>query len=648
MKPFNKSTEATLPISFIFRLFTLSILVGLLTSTQSSAQYPNAYASEIDWYYYNAQTVFATYPGYTLGAPYGATINGDLGGNPFTVNFTNLANLGNGGYGGAAARATGQGVTIAPPNWGPYIGRINSNLVSPSQGNYVDLTWRGSGTSGAATAIPPGSTGTATFASNLSVLDQFIVGDLGDGGETAVFEFLDASGNPVNIQDNVRLVHLTNDAAGQSVPVTYPTSTSIALDAGVPVTNVVNEGWAFVMLTNNVRSVRFTQTGSISFSAGNSWSFTFAKGATDSGDAPASYGGPNLFPLGGLLRLGAHGGDTEYTTLSSPGADGDNNANSNDEDGVATLVSIPNNGTPGQVISSYTVNATASNSSGAAANAIAWIDWNGNGTFDAGEASAPVPVATGSSNLPISFTWNNMPLTGAAGLSGTFLRIILTGSPLRAADAATSFAPASGIGEIEDYFIPFDAPLPVSLTTFTAKADGNNAKLEWTTASERNNAFFEVQHSLNARTFETVGTVKGNGTTQIKHAYAYTDANLTTESVHYYRLKQVDADGKFSYSQTRSVQLEGYKGILLQVTPNPATNRVVRVTVDFGDEALPADAQLSITDINGRPIEQQSAMLKKGINSFSFPLGSRPSGIYLVTLRNAGLKKPIVQKIVIQ
>lgn len=648
MKPFDKSAETRLSIFFISRLFALSLVVGLLASTDSSAQYPNAYASDIDWYYYNAQTVYATYPGYTLGTPYGATINGDLGGNPFTVNFTNLANLGNGGYGGTAARATGQGVTIAPSNWGPYLNRTNSNLINPSQGNYIDLTWRGSGTSGAATAIPAGSMGTATFASNLSVLDQLIVGDLGDGGETAVFEFLDAGGNPINVQGNVRIIHLTNDAAGQSAPLAYPSATSVSIDAGAPVTNVVNEGWAFVMLTNTVKSVRFTQTGNISFSASNSWSFTFAKGATDSGDAPASYGGPNLFPLGGLLRLGAHGGDTEYSTLSSANANGDNTTNSNDEDGVAAVNSMPNNGTPNQVIPSYTVNATASNTSGTAANAIAWIDWNGNGTFDAGEASAPVAVATGSSNLPISFTWNNMPLTGAAGLSGTFLRIILTNSPLSASDAATSFAPSSGIGEVEDYFVPFDAPLPVSLATFTARADGSNAKLEWTTASERNNAFFEVQHALNARVFETVGIVKGSGTTQIRQAYSFTDANLSPESIHYYRLKQVDTDGKFSYSQTRSVQLEGYKGILLQVTPNPATDRVVKVTVDFGDDALPADAQLSITDINGRPIEQQSANLKKGLNSFSFQLGSRPSGIYLVTLRNAGLKKPLVRKVAIQ
>lgn len=62
----------------------------------------------------------------------------------------------------------------------------------------------------------------------------------------------------------------------------------------------------------------------------------------------------------------------------------------------------------------------------------------------------------------------------------------------------------------------------------------------------QNNAFFELQHSINARDFETVGNVSRNGTTQVKHTYAFTHTGLPAEPIRYHRLRRVDIDGKLT------------------------------------------------------------------------------------------------------
>ena len=88
--------------------------------------------------------------------------------------------------------------------------------------------------------------------------------------------------------------------------------------------------------------------------------------------------------------------------------------------------------------------------------------------------------------------------------------------------------------------------IPVELTNFTAQADGNNAHLAWETASETNNAGFEVQ-MLHADTWTPLGFVEGHGTTTEAQSYTF-DANGLNVGTHLFRLKQIDFDGAFEYS----------------------------------------------------------------------------------------------------
>ena len=97
------------------------------------------------------------------------------------------------------------------------------------------------------------------------------------------------------------------------------------------------------------------------------------------------------------------------------------------------------------------------------------------------------------------------------------------------------------------------ALLPVDLTKFDVKETQKSVMLSWATASENNNDHFDIQKSIDGTHFENIGQVKGNGTTAAGAHYYFEDKNPSV-GVAYYRLKQVDADAKFVFSQVRSIR----------------------------------------------------------------------------------------------
>ncbi|MGI4870227.1 MAG: FG-GAP-like repeat-containing protein [Janthinobacterium lividum] len=115
------------------------------------------------------------------------------------------------------------------------------------------------------------------------------------------------------------------------------------------------------------------------------------------------------------------------------------------------------------------------------------------------------------------------------------------------------------------------APLPVTLTAFTAQAQGSAAvQLAWTTASETNSARFEVERSADGVSFGNIGQVAAAGTSLTARTYGLLDASLSAGATTlYYRLRQVDQDGTAAYSPVRSVALSG-AAAGLSLYPNPA------------------------------------------------------------------------------
>ncbi len=158
--------------------------------------------------------------------------------------------------------------------------------------------------------------------------------------------------------------------------------------------------------------------------------------------------------------------------------------------------------------------------------------------------------------------------------------------------------------------------LPVTLTAFDAKASGYMAGLDWATTSEQGNAYFDVERSKDAQAFERVGRVDGRGTTAVRQAYAFTDES-PSRGTNYYRLRQVDADGRFAYSPVRAVQIRTNGE--LAILGNPASDQ-------FGVVGLETGAVVDLIDLNGQLRTRQSATDGR----LHVDVRDLPTGMYLL------------------
>jgi hypothetical protein len=124
-------------------------------------------------------------------------------------------------------------------------------------------------------------------------------------------------------------------------------------------------------------------------------------------------------------------------------------------------------------------------------------------------------------------------------------------------DNSTYALSLSGTGSIVNAGGSLVTPLPVEMTSFTAVAEKMSAQLKWSTATEVNNYGFEIERrAIAGNAWAKVGFVAGNGTSNAKHNYTYTDNNLSA-GTYAYRLKQLDNDGAFKYSASTEVAITG-------------------------------------------------------------------------------------------
>jgi hypothetical protein len=146
---------------------------------------------------------------------------------------------------------------------------------------------------------------------------------------------------------------------------------------------------------------------------------------------------------------------------------------------------------------------------------------------------------------------------------------------------------------------PLDGPMPVELSSFTSNVISRDVKLNWITASEINNAGFEILRSAQNDIWIKVGYVKGNGTRTTATNYSFEDKKLITGK-YQYRLKQIDYNGNFEYHNLANIVEIGIpnKFNISQNYPNPF-NPITKIDFD-----LPYDSKVTIKlyDISGREV----------------------------------------------
>ncbi|WKN32569.1 T9SS type A sorting domain-containing protein [Porifericola rhodea] len=183
---------------------------------------------------------------------------------------------------------------------------------------------------------------------------------------------------------------------------------------------------------------------------------------------------------------------------------------------------------------------------------------------------------------------------------------------------------------VPDYLYNPLSPLPVDLVSFEAYWDSKVVMLEWETASEKNNDYFEVERSDNGYQYTAVGKVKGKGTTDELSTYSYAD-EVSSNGEYFYRLKQVDFDGAISYSLIRYVKVELSTTTKVDVYPNPTTD-YCNVVV----EGVGGDISYTILDLSGRSLQRGS--FQKAVK---LDLQRMNTGSYIIQLYNVNFQKAI-------
>ncbi|MBK9639035.1 MAG: T9SS type A sorting domain-containing protein [Bacteroidetes bacterium] len=184
-----------------------------------------------------------------------------------------------------------------------------------------------------------------------------------------------------------------------------------------------------------------------------------------------------------------------------------------------------------------------------------------------------------------------------------------------------------------DFAIGFgNAPLPVEWLSFEAKPISSNVLLQWKTASESGNDYFNVERSRNGLSFEKIGQVQGNGSTNTISSYTFTDY-APGRGIIYYRLQQVDIDGRFDLSKIVPVRI-GDDASTPYLFPNPVSDQTYFMI--NSDENI--DQTIEIFDIAGHLIFTQTVTLQKGNNSVSIYLGGLPAGVYMMRNGTAVIK----------
>ena len=173
-------------------------------------------------------------------------------------------------------------------------------------------------------------------------------------------------------------------------------------------------------------------------------------------------------------------------------------------------------------------------------------------------------------------------------------------------------------------------PLPVTLTSFDAKRMGADALVTWETASEINSKGFEVQVSTDGKVFRTLGSVASASPNSTKKtSYRYFDTEANKVGTRYYRLRQIDIDGKDAFFAPRTVLFTGNALATAMVAyPNPIVGSELRLVLQ---SVAAGKGTLRITDMTGRVIRQESVELTSGTSDLSVKaLGDLKAGMYLV------------------
>ena len=332
---------------------------------------------------------------------------------------------------------------------------------------------------------------------------------------------------------------------------------------------------------------------------------------------------------GGGAATGCDANLTSFTTKAPPPPP------SNDEcdSAFAIIANTPTNGTNTSATQSQVADLCAGSTSTSAADV--WYSFTTNQSGNATISVAPV-IGSGLDLVVVVYS----------GTCGSFTSI---GCSDNFAGGATEIVNLTGLTASTQYYFRVygygsltsnqgnyvitatGTALPVSITKFTGEKRGSTNLLSWTTSTEVNNKGFELQRSATGDRYLPLSFVETkaiNGNSSAVLSYQATDTKPYSGNT-YYRLKQVDKNGKISYSNIVSIKGDKVNNLVISdVYPNPASNILNMVVASPNDEMV----SVVVTDITGKILQKQATQINSGNNSLKLNVSHLASGSYLLKL----------------
>ncbi len=182
------------------------------------------------------------------------------------------------------------------------------------------------------------------------------------------------------------------------------------------------------------------------------------------------------------------------------------------------------------------------------------------------------------------------------------------------------------IDDISLIQLPPCTTLPIELLDFSASTVNNSVELAWTTVTETNNDYFEIEKSKDSKNFSSLHKIDGAGNSTRNQNYKYID-NIPLNGISYYRLKQVDFDGQHFYSKIISVDFSSTRNEI-RVDPNPASNET---TIIFPD-VLKGETKIELFNSQGILVSKKYE--NKEMNSYLLNLEALEKGVYFISIEN--------------
>ena len=237
------------------------------------------------------------------------------------------------------------------------------------------------------------------------------------------------------------------------------------------------------------------------------------------------------------------------------------------------------------------------------------IEWDKVGDFDIADIRLLMDTDDDFENATILSAADGLNFTEEFGGS-----IIISG-------ISTTHIPLNGVRYFSVASVTKETPLPIELMSFDASLNDGTVALNWITATETNNDYFTIERSDNVNTFESIATIDGMGTSNIVNSYKYIDRSPNL-GANYYRLKQTDFDGKFTYSKT--VYINNKYGGEIKIYPNPTTGII---TLEGENIYL---SEIHVLSVLGLDITANTKSIAKSNTCLVVDLSDLKAGVYFI------------------